>query len=90
MARLQGIRLVEGADVPAGGVRVRVRRAAVTVKRESVASAEHAEVVVEGMVLLHHDHDVVDLGQRVGAFGQARVRQGSRVAPFGAGGQMQM
>ena len=80
---------MEGADVPAGGVRVRVCRAAVAVEREPVASAEHPEVVVEGMVLLHHDHDVVDLGQRVGAFGQARVGQGSGTAPLGARRQVQ-
>ena len=85
LAGLAGVGLVEGADVPARGVRVRVCRAAVAVEGEPVASAEHPEVVVEGMVLLHHDHDVVDLGQRVGALGQARVGQGSGAAPLGAG-----
>ena len=78
VAGLAGIRLVEGADVAARRVRVRVRRAAAAVEGEPVTSAEHPEVVVEGMVLLHHDHDVVDLGQRVGALGQARVRAAIR------------
>ena len=78
---------MKGADVAPAGVRVRVRRAAVAVEGEPVASAKHAEVVVEGMVLLHDDHDVVDQRQRVGALRQAGVGQGSGAAPLGAGEQ---
>ena len=84
VAGLARVGLVEGADIPAARVRIRVRRAAAAVEGEAVAPAEHAEVVVEGVVLLHDDHDVVDLGHRVGALGQARVGQGSGLAPLGA------
>src|SRR5580704_6945519 len=86
--RLQGVRLAEGTDVSTEWVRIRVPRPAATVKRESVASAEHPEVVVEGVVLLHDDHDVIDLRQRVGARGQTWIGQRSGVAPLGARRQM--
>ena len=55
------------------------------VELEAVAAAEHPEVDVEGVVLLHHDDDVLDLRQRVGAFGQRRVRARSRLAHAAAG-----
>ena len=41
--------------------------------RVAVAAAEHAEVRVVGVVLLHVDDDVLDLRQQVGALGPARV-----------------
>ena len=46
-------------------------------EREAVTAAEHAEVVVVGVVLLHVDHDVLDLRQEVGALGLGRVGPGA-------------
>ena len=45
------------------------------VEAEPVAAPEHPEVVVERVVLHHHDDDVLDLRQDVGPLGQLRVRQ---------------
>ncbi len=65
---------VEGAQEPSVLHGVRVEGPAVAVEREPVAAAEHPEARVEGVVLHHHNDDVFDLGQCVGAFGQVRVR----------------
>ena len=51
----------------AGPVGVGVRRHASGVQGEAVTPPEHAEVIVEGMVLLHEDHDVGNLGSLVGS-----------------------
>ena len=63
--------------------RVVIERLAVIIEGEAVgqrlpAERQHAEVVVEGVVLLHDDDDVIE-GQRVvGSPGrQVRVREGS-------------
>ena len=67
------------------GVGVGRGRLAAGVQGEAVAPAEHAEHVVERVVLHHQHHDVVDAGQRVGAGREIRVRQrsGQRAAPSG-------
>ena len=60
-----------GTPLPSG-VGVAVQRHA-ALQREAVARAEHAEVRVVGVVLLHVDDDVLDLRQQVDALGPARV-----------------
>jgi len=57
-------------------VRVGVRRRGLAAgEREPVRArpAEHAEVIVVGVVLHHQDHDVLDLRDRVRARGQAGI-----------------
>ena len=57
----------------------------VGVEREAVAAAEHAEVVVVGVVLHHQHDDVLDLRERVGARGQLAGSAASRVLAAGSG-----
>ena len=71
---------VEHAHRVAVQVGVRVRRHAVVTEAQAVTAAEHAEVVVVGVVLLHVDDDVLDLRQEVDALGLRRVRTGARRA----------
>jgi hypothetical protein len=54
-------RHVERADELRRALRIGVDRLAVAVELESVAAPEHPEVIVEGVVLHHEDHDVLDL-----------------------------
>jgi hypothetical protein len=43
----------------------RTRQRALLIGREPVTAAEHAEVVVERVILHHEDHDVAKLWQTV-------------------------
>ena len=55
-------------------------------EREALAAAaQHAEVVVVGVVLHHQHDDVLDLRQQVGAGGQGRLRGAARAAAVHAG-----
>ena len=65
---------MERADELGCALRVGVDRLTAAVERVSVAAPEHAEVIVEGVVLHHEDHDVLDLRDRVDALGKIRVR----------------
>ncbi len=67
------------------GVRVGGERPAAWAEPEPVraAAAQHAELVVVGVVLHHQHDDVLDLRDRVGARGQLRVGQRSRLAEPG-------
>ena len=68
IAQLAGGRHVERLLDVAVGVGVHRRRVAAGVEGEPVASTEHAEEVVERVVLHHQDHDVLDPGHG-GVFG---------------------
>ena len=46
----------------------RVGRRATCIERESIATAEHAKVVVERMIFHHDNNNVFDLRQEIGAF----------------------
>ena len=65
---------VERPDVVALAVGVACWSARRRRRGEAVTAAEHPEVVVVGVVLLHVDDDVLDLRQDVGALGSLRVR----------------
>ena len=88
---LHGGRRVTDPDHGARGVRILGVRRAVVANRQSLAAAQRAEVVVEGVVLHHQHDDVLDLRQRVGARRDARDPAGHQVghaaatAPGGAG-----
>jgi hypothetical protein len=60
---------------PAVGVRIGLDGLAIAAESKSVCrgAAQHAEVVVVGVVLHHQHHDVLDLGNHVRAFRHLRV-----------------
>ena len=64
---LHGGRRVKRPDHGPRGVRVLGFRRAVVTKGESLAPAQRAEVVIEGVILHHQHDDVLDLRQHVGA-----------------------
>ena len=78
---------------PPAGIGVVVDRPPVGARGQSVAPAEGAEVVVEAVVLHHEHHDVLDLGEGVGAGRKVGVGEGAgredgaaRPEPGGRGG----
>ena len=76
--RRGGVRHRKREDVVAVWSGVVVERRPVPAEREPVAAAEHAEMVVEGVVLHHEDDHVLNGGQRVGAGREMRVGQAAR------------
>lgn len=64
---------VERPDRFVQRVRIARRGSAVLVERETVASAEHAEITVVGVVLLHDHDDVLDLRNQVAALSFGEV-----------------
>ena len=71
------------ADGLAVAARVGHRGLAVRSEREALAAAaQHAEVVVVGVVLHHQHDDVLDLRQQISADGQGRIRALARFRGF--------